>query len=482
MATNEDDILLGSQVLTSKESVDSDGDGVSDTQERFEGTDPDDAADHIEVNDLAGRDLQSSLDPADLERMTVFDPTANLLAGTSIDTDLAGLTNLDGSDLRAGPNHHGVGDDAILAGRLDVNSPLSMQSDPTQGLSTTSSLTSGSGSSTPPSDADLGFNAPNDGLVSNDSELSPLSTSTSVTTTTTTDDEGWTKQTENVTNTKTGEGVTTVTVRDPAGTVTAYNTTTNSGETVKMWRKPETKTYDDPNADVVEAPTEEAIDRAIAVAGGDSTPVRDEIVAPEIEATGTPPTKGDPLVTDPIDGEADLGGDQPLPYAPGSDLTRPVNTDGVFVSPTLSGDGGAPNTGLAGDFDAATAATATTGESPEISLIGSGESGIATLAVGTDEVLGTAAVPPGTVLAEADVVARQAGDAATAVDSFAAEYLEDASRAESGVDVVSTGLASDLGADLAPLEGDFEVNRDLIDEPIEELSVLDRGDDNFDGG
>ena len=99
MARDDDDILLGSRVATSE--GDSDGDLT-----RVERGDP-----------------RGDLGPATLESQTVVDPTANMPDGMTVETGLAGLTNLDGSNLRAGPDHLGVGADSILDGRVG-GSPL----------------------------------------------------------------------------------------------------------------------------------------------------------------------------------------------------------------------------------------------------------------------------------------------------------------------------------------------------------------------
>ena len=109
MARDDDDILLGDPVMAATESRDSDGDGVSDLQERLEGTDPDDASDHLQRDPtIAPRedgDPRGDLDRASLERETVFDPIALIPEGMSVDTGLTGLKNLDGSDLPTGPDH-----------------------------------------------------------------------------------------------------------------------------------------------------------------------------------------------------------------------------------------------------------------------------------------------------------------------------------------------------------------------------------------
>ena len=162
----DDEILMGDPVALTTDS-DSDGDGVGDMQERLEGTDPRDASDHLvldpKLNPGAG-DPRGDLDPATLEREVGFDPTALMPEGMSVESGLAGLKNVDGSDLSTGTNRYGIGEDDILDGRLGANSPRDVQRDP---LASAKGTESGSG---PPPGAALGSRAPNWDLVGADPE------------------------------------------------------------------------------------------------------------------------------------------------------------------------------------------------------------------------------------------------------------------------------------------------------------------------
>lgn len=129
--SNNDELLFGEARGTA---TDSDGDGVSDTQERLDGTDPNDAADRVHQREPAGwpsDDPRGDLDGLDLERQSVVDVAGALPAGYSLDQALP--TGLDGQKLDGGPNRH-LNDEAetFMSGRDDGgNSPLDMQRDPT---------------------------------------------------------------------------------------------------------------------------------------------------------------------------------------------------------------------------------------------------------------------------------------------------------------------------------------------------------------
>ena len=155
-----DEILMGATVVRSS---DSDGDGVSDAQERLEGTDPGDASDHLRLDPTLNPDVA---DPrVTLERETAFDPTANMPEGMSVESGLKGLTNLDGTSLSTGTDRLGVGADSLLAGRLGANSPLDMLKDLGGGSGQT-----GTGG---PAGAGLGSRGPNWDLLSGAGDTQP---------------------------------------------------------------------------------------------------------------------------------------------------------------------------------------------------------------------------------------------------------------------------------------------------------------------
>ena len=178
-----DDILLGDlgDMGARSSATDTDGDGVSDTQELLDGTDAGDASDYLLRNPTLkpDGDPRADLDlAASLEREVGFDSTTLIPDGMSVVSGLSGLTILDGSALPTGSNQlaAALGDagstgpgSAILEGQLGANSPLGMQRDPLATALGDAGLT-GPGSG-PPTGADLGLGARNWGLVGNDDDF-----------------------------------------------------------------------------------------------------------------------------------------------------------------------------------------------------------------------------------------------------------------------------------------------------------------------
>ena len=134
---DRDELLFGAEPVAAP---DSDGDGVSDLQERLDGTDPNDATSVIHHADptMAGADPRGDLNPASLEGQIVVDVAVGAPAGFTTEQSLG--TGLDGKSIQADPNHLGVGDEKLLAGRADSNSLAGIERDPTlKGASTTPS-------------------------------------------------------------------------------------------------------------------------------------------------------------------------------------------------------------------------------------------------------------------------------------------------------------------------------------------------------
>ncbi len=134
---DRDELLFGAMPVAAP---DSDGDGVSDMQERLDGTDPNDSSSvvhHLDAT-IATADPQGDLAPASLDGQVVVDVASAAPAGFSDAQPLG--TGLDGKPIQTDPNHLGVGNDTPLAGRADSNSVTDVQRDPTlTGPSTTPS-------------------------------------------------------------------------------------------------------------------------------------------------------------------------------------------------------------------------------------------------------------------------------------------------------------------------------------------------------
>ncbi len=142
-----------------------------------------------------------------------------------------------------------------------------------------------------------------------------------------------------------------------------------------------------------------------------------------------------------------------------------------------------PKTKRDGESSAVTAVSADDTSAPGISSIGSGGgSGIQSTATGSDEVMDlVAGIRDPSVRPVNDMGAqRGAPDAgAAAVDTFATEYLRDASLDAPAPDFVAAGLTADLGADLVPVPDDFDSRSqdDLGAESPDEFATLGRDDD-----
>jgi hypothetical protein len=412
----DDDILLEH----SAKLVDSDGDGVSDVQERLDGTDPGDASDSIRQADLKPDlgDIRGDLDRVTLEREVAFDPTANMPEGMSIDSGLKGLTNLDGTDLKSGVNHFGIGEDSILVGHLGENSPLGMERDPlTPGPKLGSANDDGWQGDPPPEGTDLNYRAPNNDLVGL-GEGGPISSLAA----------------------------------DIAG---KFGRDVN--EAIKMAKDyahvPEAMyerfMQEVTKPSVTPAPPKGSIDPDadpgyVGTIGTGSIPV--DIDGPRVvEGYGTlhiegdePPPKDIDLVTDGGDGSVDtIDGSGTPRGAPDAPVIHTINPDLGVVKPPVSspppsGGGGIYDLGLVGTSNAASAATSS-----------------------------------------------DAG--ATAVNRFATEYLADDSLEAPSHDLAGAGLGADLGADLAPQHEDFQsaVQEDPGATPPDGFAGLD-GDDPFD--
>ena len=401
--SNNDELLFGAQRVDAR---DSDGDGVSDEQERVDGTDPNDATDSIHPGPV---DVDPSRDPSDprgdlndisLERETVLDLTGAIPAGHSLDQALP--TGLDGNPVHSGPNHYGVGTDQLLDGRGD--NPLGdISRDPTQGgvrpaapgagrdaakdtlgrdsgpaVKGEASFGGNNYSTPPPGEAPSGSADPdhNPDLVSGkgDTPISDAVYKNAV---------------------KVGESIKDVS-SIPGAVYQGLKEGILGKESGPIGRDedypvpppppapPKDKTYDDPDAaGGTVVPTEEQIAHAVAAHGGATDVVQGYGGGPQIEGDAPPKRAGD-LVTDPGDGDSadvstSISTSTVMP--PGQEISHTLNPDAGFGSDR--GPSVGPGTG-GGDDIAGFSSAATASEAPVaapgdasggISLVGSGSSG-----------------------------------------------------------------------------------------------------------
>ena len=419
MAKGDDDILLGAAI-----------------------TDPADDDTEEEPSDIRmppDGDPRGDLDRPGFDRETSFDPTAGMPAGMSVDGGLAGLTDLAGNALGGGANRHGVGD----------NSPFAVDRDPLADVLGTG------GSAGPSGGPDLGFRAPNSDLVSSD------------------DDSEFDLPTE--------YSPPPPPLAEPPDAPTEGDRNppeppAPDGEEPPPEPKPEVdpQVMTDPDAAGGGGVSADEMARAIAVQGGDSTPVRGQ--GGHIEADA-PPSRPRDLVTDGGDESFDLGTTGTMTGAPDAPVINTINPDlGVNQPPTSggppSGGGGGDDIGLVGSSSAATAADSMAPPAPGISPVGAGTgpSGIATIASGDDGPGEGGDDPPPDDDANVVFGGREHG---AAVDEFATSFLTDA-----------MPLAADLTGDLSG------VRHDVDEPPFEQLDPagaellegsLPGPDDGFDG-
>ncbi|MBK5305675.1 MAG: hypothetical protein JJD92_03210, partial [Frankiaceae bacterium] len=334
------------------------------------------------------------LDPSVLEATVAFDPAMTVVGG------LAGMTNLDGSAIQTGPSALGV-TDPILGSTLDLGGDLL-----------------GDTVGTGPGAGDLSFRAPTIGLVSSEGD----------------------EQGDHVPSPDPDEVIPPTPPPPPMEEEEVIPPTppppTLLEEPAKL--DPDEKSTDPDAVDVDDGVTGDDVERAVTVQSTNTTPVVDHSSGVVLDG-GVAPIGYTDLVTNDGDGSTDTSTDtgttgQVLVGPPDAPVINTINTDSGVMGPgPTSTDPG----------QAATAITAPDSE-PVISLVGSGGSGgISTLAPSEDDVLG---VEP---LAEKDEPAPTRELApASAVERDAPADLQ---QLDVSVNLVSTGLSSDLTADIAPL-------------------------------
>ena len=432
-----DDILLGA---TAALSTDSDGDGISDAQERLEGTDPGDASDYLRSDPTLNPDVtdpRADVERATIERETAFDPTANMPEGMSVDSGLKGLTNLDGTSLSTGADHFGIGADSLLAGRLGANSPLDMLKDPAGG--------SGQTGAAGPAGADLGSRGPNWDLLSGEGDTKP--------------DEFELPGAIKPTDTPPPP------MSDPPSP---------PPDAERQPPPPPKPDGVDPDPDPEPGPTPLQTDpdaggnSGVNVVGGGGVPL--DIDGPRVVEGygGTPQIEGDAPPVRYIDLVTDGGGESAeadtsgvTRGSPDAPVIHTINPDAGVLQPPISGrppgggGGGGDDFGLYGSSSAATAATAEAPDAPGISLAGSGGgTGIASVAPEAETPDLVADVRDGSVTPVGNVGAQHS--APDAVDQFATEYLQDASLDAPANDFAAAGLTADLDSNLVPIPDDID--------------------------
>ncbi len=345
-----DELLFGASPIVEP---DSDGDGVSDAQERLDGTDPTDAssvkhADPVIAASLVGSDPRGDLAPLDVGHVTTVDVLAAAPAGFGADQALP--TGLDGKPIESGPNHHGVGNDPLLTGH--VGRGVDASRDP---MSSGHATASDPGSATPESEMATGSADPG-----NNPDLVAASAA------------------------ETAAGLASGAVA--AGAATAAASAASSPPApepnpLSSLDLPSLVKMSDPDAaGGTVTPTAEQFAHAVATQGGGVTDtVQGSDGRPQVDDTAPPASKGD-LVTDPADPKGPIDVVTSTTAAPpGLEISHTINPADGFdpvLAPSTAGPG--EGDGFASTSSAATAADATSTPSSDasnISVVDSGSSG-----------------------------------------------------------------------------------------------------------
>ena len=410
--SNNDELLFGAELASAR---DSDGDGVSDVQERLDGTDPNDAADSIRHDHPAVNPSQNRGDPRGdvseltLDRETVVDVAASRPAGVSLDQALP--TGLDGKPIPTGPRHYGNADaDKLLDGRTGDPSPAGVQRDPTVGgapavpptgrdsvkdtLGRDSGPSSGDSATfrgggtvhagPPPGEPPSGSADPdhNIGLVSADDKTNSSSADLL--------------------------GFLGLSKTQPAPKVDPgekFKSAHDAGTTLPKLKEFVKPKYVDPDAvDGTVVPTEEQLEHVVAVHGGATDVVQGYGGAPQIE--GDAPPKPIDFVRDPAEPKGFTDGSTPTVAPAGQEISHTINPNDGIVSgrgPSAGpgpgaggGDGDGDENGMRASYSSpATAADSSADVSADssadasgITLVGSGSTGGGIQTVG-DDVTGT---------------------------------------------------------------------------------------------
>ena len=367
--SKRDDLLFGAEPVPAP---DRDGDGVSDAQERLDGTDPNDPGsvahgDPAVDASLVGSALVGDLGPATLEHQTVVDVVGATPAGFTADQALP--TGLDGKSMASSPSHYGVGDDTLLAGRVgggvDVSRDPTVVGQAADATVSSGALAGGGIHMAPPGETRSGSADPstNMDLVAGKSEETAGSVATGAV--------------------SGGAATAAAAARpEPAASPPA--------DPLANLNLPDLVKFSDPDAGggPTVAPTAEQVSHAVTVHGG-ATDVVQGFERPQIEGDGPPKPPGD-LVTDPVDpkGSANVVTSAPPPAA-GLEISHTINPDAGFDLPPGApdpGSGTGDGDGYATASSAATADTtaATSTETSSISVVGTGSTGSGIQSVADD--------------------------------------------------------------------------------------------------
>jgi hypothetical protein len=338
-----DEFLFGAAPFAAP---DSDRDGVSDAQERLDGTDPTDASSVKHVDpamdaSLVGSDPRGDLGPAEIGHVTVVDVMGAAPAGFTADQALP--TGLDGKPIESGPNHYGV-NDSLLAGHAGTGVDVSR--DP---LLTGHAAASDATSTSPESEMATGSADPG-----NNRDLVAAGAA----------------------ETASGLDGGAVTAGAATAAASAASTPAPAPTTVDIPDLSSLMKMTDPDTGggATLAPTAEQFAHAVATQGGGVTDTVHGIDRQQIDDTAPPASKGD-LVTDPVEpqGSTDVV-TSTAAAPPGIEISHTINPAdgfGVVRGPTTAG-GGAGD-GYATSSSAATAADASPdspGDAGSVTVVG----------------------------------------------------------------------------------------------------------------
>ena len=384
-----DELLFGTDSTVTR---DRDGDGVSDVQERLDGTDPDDATDHTTTAPVLNpRDIddpRGDLRHVDLGRETIVDVKGTAPVGHTVEQTLP--KGLDGKDISTGARHYGNDQaDQFMVGRSgDATSPVNMTRDPhIAGLATTpakghdatkdtlgrnpgpgaggdnANFSQGHHDGPPPGQTPSGSADPTNNMDLVSDRVIPQAKDR------TADQRGQTpSKTGADTTPKELKGKDYDKQKDATPAPPEKGVIDTAADAVKSFFGFGKKDVD-PDADTgTGTPTAEAVERAIVVHGAATDTVEGHGGGPQIESTAPPKMPRD-LVTDPGDGDTDsTSGATTVVTPPHQDISHPVNPNpniggGQDPSGGAGGGGGGGQTGQGdGRMGASFAATAATAD------------------------------------------------------------------------------------------------------------------------
>lgn len=362
---------------------------------------------------ITTNDPRGDLRPATLEHTTIVDVTSGAPAGFSAEQTLP--TNLDGTQVRSGPNHYGIGDNTPLGEHAGgANSVADVQRDPTEANRAAGpkaghdALTDTLGRAPGPSTGTIGGNrgAPVALYFASDSPPPPgeeLSGSA---------DPDHNMSLFSNDNLRALAGV------KPAETTTKKETpeekfkresaspAQKDAAELAAWEKKNAGKMEDPDAGggtVVLTPV--VVARVVGVHGG-ATDVVQDFDGPQIEGDA-PPKQAIDFVRDPIERESTTHIDTPLTAPPGVEISHTFNNDGGFdlgrapsPGPQTGGGDGVGSGNYAHSSDAATAADSSSSDANSVTVVDSASSGAGIHTVADDVTGMTAPSGPNDAVAD----------------------------------------------------------------------------------